>query len=78
MKALTRFSGTLIILASIWLGTGASADEAREMLPPVADFFRNPQVKSVELSPDGEHFALLISLDRRMQLAVGPSNEPHA
>jgi dipeptidyl aminopeptidase/acylaminoacyl peptidase len=76
MKALTRFSGPSVILASIWLGAVALAEEPRKLLPPVADFFRNPQVKTVELSPDGEHFALLISLDSRMQLAVGPSNAP--
>jgi hypothetical protein len=76
MTTSTRVAGMIVLLTSNWLGAAAMADEPRRTLPPVADFFRNPQVKTVVLSPDGEHFALLMSLDGRLQLAVGPSDAP--
>jgi hypothetical protein len=65
-----------MILVLNWFGAAALADEPPRTLPPVEDFFRSPHVKTVVLSPDGEHFALLMSLDGRLRLGVGPSNAP--
>ena len=54
-----------IVLAGIW-----PASAAEETKVPVQDFARLPFVRSVELSPSGDHVAYLASVDGRVALAT--------
>ena len=55
---------------------GAAANSALK-LPPVADFFRTPQMKDPELSPDGKFVAVAITgAAGRLQLAVFDADRP--
>jgi dipeptidyl aminopeptidase/acylaminoacyl peptidase len=37
---------------------------------PVEDFFQNPEIARPEVSPDGKHVAMLVSLDKRLALVL--------
>jgi acetyl esterase/lipase len=64
---------TLIVLS----GTPPTTHAEEVPAPPdIRDFFRNPQVNSVVLSPNGEHYAMLVSVDGQLRLGIGTSGTP--
>jgi dipeptidyl aminopeptidase/acylaminoacyl peptidase len=63
------------VAAALWLGASAAAQA--QVPPPVADFFRTPQVGEVLLSPSGRHAAMLVKRNvGRVQLVVFDLENP--
>lgn len=74
MSAYHRFAA-LTLMALSGAATTTHAEEAPAP-PAIKDFFRSPQFSSAVLSPDGEHYAMLVSVDGQMRLGVGTSATP--
>ena len=53
---------------------GAGAGEAAGLVP-LRDFFRNPELAALELSPDGSQVAFLAPVERRLNLFVQKLNK---
>lgn len=57
-----------ILVMSISMGGLATGETASQI--PLRDFFRNPELSSLELSPDGKQVAFLAPVERRLNLFV--------
>ena len=57
-----------ILVISISMGGLATGETASQI--PLRDFFRNPELSSLELSPDGKQVAFLAPVERRLNLFV--------
>ena len=57
-----------ILVMSISMGGLATGETAPQI--PLRDFFRNPELSSLELSPDGKQVAFLAPVERRLNLFV--------
>ena len=57
-----------ILVMSISMGGLATGEAAPQI--PLRDFFRNPELSSLELSPDGKQVAFLAPVERRLNLFV--------
>jgi hypothetical protein len=64
----------VLMMVVFSLLTGMTLGEAAS---PVAlrDFFRNPEISSLEWSPDGTRLAFLAPVDRRLNLFVKKPDE---
>ena len=58
----------LVLTMSISLGAIATGEAAPQV--PLRDFFRNPELSALELSPDGLQVAFLAPVERRLNLFV--------
>ena len=61
-----------ILVMSISMGGLATGETASQI--PLRDFFRNPELSSLELSPDGKQVAFLAPVERRLNLFVQEVN----
>ena len=61
-----------ILVMSISMGGLATGETAPQI--PLRDFFRNPELSSLELSPDGKQVAFLAPVERRLNLFVQEVN----
>ena len=61
-----------ILVISISMGGLATGETASQI--PLRDFFRNPELSSLELSPDGKQVAFLAPVERRLNLFVQEVN----
>lgn len=61
-----------ILVMSISMGGLATGEAAPQI--PLRDFFRNPELASLELSPDGKQVAFLAPVERRLNLFVQEVN----
>jgi dipeptidyl aminopeptidase/acylaminoacyl peptidase len=76
----------ILLLIALWLTACAhlqapqvATSKPVEKIPvqiPLEDFFRNPALSSVHISPDGNNLALLKSWKNRMNVFVRPLNNP--
>ena len=62
-----------ILTMSISMGVWATGEAAQQI--PLRDFFRNPELSALELSPDGKQVAFLAPVERRLNLFVQGVNE---
>ena len=62
-----------ILTMSISMGVWSTGEAAAQI--PLRDFFRNPELSALELSPDGKQVAFLAPVERRLNLFVQGVNE---
>ena len=62
-----------ILTMSISMGTWVTGEAAPQI--PLREFFRNPELSALELSPDGKQVAFLAPVERRLNLFVQGVNE---
>ena len=67
----------LILAMFFTLGGLAATGEAAAQVP-LRDFFRNPELSSLELSPDGKQVAFMAPVERRLNLFVQTLGEQTA
>ena len=58
-----------LVLLATSLPAAAPAEPVVKRIP-VEDFFQNPEIAKPEVSPDGKHVAMLVSLDKRLALVL--------
>jgi dipeptidyl aminopeptidase/acylaminoacyl peptidase len=66
--SLRRPARLLFVLLCVWTLTARAEDPAP--LIPLGDFFRNPELSRMDLSPDGDYVAYLASFEHRQNLYV--------
>ncbi|MEO6846252.1 MAG: S9 family peptidase [Chthoniobacterales bacterium] len=64
----------LSTLVSPWAMSQTPAVKNLPPLIPLRDFFRNPEISSYQLSPDGKHLAFKRPYERRMNIFVRPTD----
>ena len=69
-----RWKGLVLVLAIFGSLGGLMTCEAAPLVP-LRDFFRNPELSSVEWSPDGTQLAFLAPVERRFNLFVQKPDE---
>ena len=72
---------TVLFLSALFVFGCTSAPKmnhlGQEMIP-LEDFFKNPQVKSYSISPNGKYLAYLAPYESRMNIFVHPVGQPEA
>ena len=59
-----------VLILTMFVSLGAAAAGEAAPIVPLRDFFRNPELTSLELSPDGSHVAFLSPVEQRFNLFV--------
>ena len=67
-----------VLILTIWFSVAGAAPAEAAPLVPLRDFFRNPEVASLTLSPDGLHLAYMAPVERRLNLFVQKRGETSA
>ena len=67
-----------VLILTICFSFGSFALGEAAPLVPLRDFFRNPEVASLTLSPDGVHLAYMAPVERRLNLFVQKRGEATA
>ena len=67
-----------VLILTVCFSFGSIALGEAAPLVPLRDFFRNPEVASLTLSPDGVHLAYMAPVERRLNLFVQKRGETTA
>ena len=75
MKKLSAFVFALPLTLALTLGLGMSATSSSALAAsapeiPVEDFFRNAEIRGLQMSPDGKSIAAIVPVNKRLNLAV--------